>query len=100
MAKSVIAYVTLTVSTTAVGLSSASTPITHAATGAIITLETAQIRWRADGTAPTSTTGHIMDISDILDFSEGNWRDILNRIQFIRTGSTDGALKITLLRTF
>mgnify|MGYP001608381281 CR=1 FL=1 len=99
MAKSVVAYATLTVADTAIGLSSASTAITHAVTGAIITLETAQIRWRADGTVPTDTEGHIMNISDALDFSEGNWQELLNRIRFIRTGATSGALKITYLRT-
>lgn len=99
MAKSVVGYGTLTVADTAVGLADASLAITHGVTGAILTLETAQIRWRADGTAPTSGEGHLLDISDVLDFSDGNWGELLNRIKFIRTGSTSGVLKVSYLRT-
>ena len=93
----VIDYATLSVTDTAAGLSGASPAITANVTQAIITLETAQVRWRADGTAPTSSEGHLLEIADTLAFTGANWQHMLNTIQFIRTGSTSGALKITYL---
>lgn len=33
---------------------------------AVITCETAPIRFRMDGTAPTTTEGHLLDVGDVL----------------------------------
>jgi len=78
-------------------MGSASPAMPSQAKGCIITVEDADVRWRADGTAPTSTEGHLLRVDDvmILDSDRKNWRSFLNAIQFIRTGSTDAALKIT-----
>lgn len=54
-------------------------------------LETAQIRYRADGTAPTSTVGTPMNTGDVLTIDSA--ADAL-RIRFIRTGATSGVLNI------
>lgn len=59
---------------------------------AFMTAETAEMRFRFDGTAPTSTEGHIIDDGDTLELY-GN-KNIVNFLA-IRTGDNSGALKIT-----
>lgn len=68
------------------------TPYAQAAT---ITVETAQIRWTKDGTAPTSTTGHLANVGAIifLDNAGDLWR-----FRAIRTGATSGVLQATYHR--
>jgi hypothetical protein len=95
-----IGYSYLTVADTAIGLSSAVTKMPDGTQGALMTLETATVRWRADGTAPTSTTGHLVNIGDVLTFDSwtapgNNWKSLLSKIKFIRTGGTSGELKIS-----
>lgn len=54
-------------------------------------VETAQIRFRDDGTAPTTTVGTVLEIGDL-------WRAWSNQTagatKFIRTGSTSATLDI------
>jgi len=59
---------------------------------AFMTAETAEMRFRFDGTAPTSTEGHIIDDGDTLELY-GN-KNIVNFLA-IRTGNDSGVLKIT-----
>lgn len=83
-------FETITVATTAIGPTSATlNSSTHGQADRALfgPLETAQIRWRDDGTAPTSTVGHLMQIGDVLEY-DGD----LSKILFIRTGGTSGAL--------
>lgn len=92
-------YSTLAVSNASIGLASASPVIPSEAKGALITVETDQIRWRADGSAPTSTEGHLLNVYDTLQFDswtlpKKNWRQVLNAIRFIRV-TNDAKLKIT-----
>lgn len=97
-ARNVVDYATLTVSSTAVDLEDASPTITAGSTvrRAVITLDNGgSIRWRADGTAPTSSEGHLMNPGDSLTFMDANYRMFLRQIQFIRSTSSDGNLKIT-----
>mgnify|MGYP001561567028 CR=1 FL=1 len=54
-------------------------------------LQTAQVRYRWDGTAPTSTVGTPLEAGDILTI-DGN--DVAKAIRFIRTGGTSGVLNI------
>jgi hypothetical protein len=56
-------------------------------------LETAQIRWRDDGTAPTAAVGHLLEVGQVLEY-DGD----LNKISFIRTGGTSGSLPATYFR--
>ena len=79
----------LTVADSAIGLTSA----TYLdATRAEMTLETAQIRIWVDGTDPTASEGHLVEVGDII---------ILNSVaqiagfKAIRTGGTSGVLKAT-----
>lgn len=83
------AYESVTVAGTAVGL----TALTYGdATRAILTLETAQVRARWDGTNPTAGEGHILQVDDVLILRSAS--DIAN-FKAIRTGGTSGVLKVT-----
>ena len=88
----VIAYETITVADTAIGFTTATY---DNANTAFMTLETAQIRFRVDGTNPISTEGHILDIGQTLEI-EG--KDNLTNFKAIRTGAVSGVLKISYER--
>lgn len=79
----------ITVADSAVGLTSG-TYLT--ATKAEMTLETAQIRVRKDGSDPTASVGHLVEVGDLIVLSSAS--DIAN-FKAIRTGSTSGKLTIT-----
>lgn len=82
-------YESVTVADSAIGLTSG----TYGdATKAEMTLETAQIRVRKDGSDPTSSEGHIVEIGDVIVL---NSAADLATFKAIRTGSTSGVLKIT-----
>lgn len=57
-----------------------------------ITVETAQIRYRANGEAPTSATGHLLNPGNILDLDSNE--DIVN-FKAIRTNATSGLISVT-----
>jgi hypothetical protein len=83
------AYESVTVADSAVGLTAG----TYGdATKAEMTLETAQIRVRKDGTNPTSSEGHLVEVGDTIDLNSA--ADIAN-FKAIRTGATSGVLKVT-----
>lgn len=86
------AFEQITVAGTAIGFTTAtiSQGNGHAqANKAVCRLETAQIRFRVDGTAPTSSVGTLLEVGDILTLT-----DPVEMQQFkaIRTGSTSGLL--------
>lgn len=88
-------YESITVADTAIGITSALLTPTlsiHPNTG-ICTLETAQVRFRLDGTDPTSSTGHLLNIGYILYITS---KEDLMRFRAIRTGSTSGVLNCTV----
>ncbi len=98
MSTNPIDYATLTVSSTAVTLVTNASPTLPAnAKGAIITVETDQVRYREDGTAPTSSEGILLNPGDVLTYdswtSDDSKRRILIAVKFIRVTS-DAALKI------
>ena len=106
MAINAIDFSTLAVAGTAVGLGSASPALVEQkiggvrVKGAIMTVEDANVRYRTDGTSPTSCEGHLLYVGDVLPFDcwtapGHDWMSELNRIQFIRTGVTSAAIKIT-----
>jgi hypothetical protein len=80
-------YEQLTVAGTAVGF--ASIPATGPEL-ALIDCETADVRWRDDGTNPTASVGKLLRVGDELAY-DGNMSDI----KFIRTGSTSATLNIS-----
>jgi len=62
----------------------------------MITVEDAAIRWRADGTAPTSTTGHELEDGDVLEFmDEGNYRSVIGRFQASRRDGVSASLQVS-----
>jgi len=61
--------------------------------GALITLEGGSIRWRADGTDPTSEVGHLMTEGDSLTIVGDS--TTARTIRFIRTGDLDGILTVS-----
>lgn len=88
------AFETITVAGTAVGFTAAtlSPGAGEGAETALLTLESGQIRWRADGTAPTATVGHVMDPGDVLTLSGGQ---TLQLFRAIRTGGVSGSLSVS-----
>jgi len=99
MSVNCIDYSVMTVSNAALSLTSATPTLPDRARGCLITVETDQVRWRADGTAPTNTEGHLLEAGDVLSFNSWdapgqNWRSILKAILFIRV-TNDAKLKIS-----
>jgi acyl-coenzyme A thioesterase PaaI-like protein len=80
-------YQALTIADTAVGLAAATTdPTGHQQMQyGLGRLETADVRYRMDGTAPTSTEGVLLATGSLIEL---NGHDALKRIKFIRTGSS------------
>ena len=62
---------------------------------AILTVETAQIRYLSDGTAPTSTTGHQVSPTQIITLRNPSE---LSKFRAIRTGATSGVVRVTFYR--
>lgn len=60
------------------------------AVAAFCRLETAQIRFTIDGTAPTTTVGTLLEIGETLDL---HGRNELTGFKAIRTGGTSGTLQ-------
>jgi hypothetical protein len=82
-------YESVTVANTAIGLTAG----TYGANiYALITCETAQIRFRIDGTNPTASEGHILNPGDILKLDSN--ADIA-AFKAIRTGATSGVIKVS-----
>jgi hypothetical protein len=83
-----MAHESVTVGAAAIGLTAATY---RRARKAFLTLETAQIRFNYDGTTPTSTVGHLMEVGQTLELK--NHDEIVNFLA-IRTGSS-GTLKVS-----
>lgn len=81
-------FETLTVAATAVGCTQSLASLGDRAHFG--PLETAQVRWRDDGTAPTASVGKLLEIGQSFEY-QGD----LSKIKFIRTGGTSGALPVT-----
>ncbi len=87
----------------ALSVSGTSTPFTaatwknpssgSAARKALVTVETATVRWRCDGTDPTASTGHQLGAGQSMEV----WGDDMNRIEFIRETS-DATVRVTYFR--
>ncbi len=83
------AYESKTIAATAVGCTAG----TYGdATRAEMTLETAQIRYRIDGTSPTASEGHLVEVGDLIILKSA--AQIAN-FEAIRTGGVSGVLKCT-----
>jgi hypothetical protein len=85
-------YEDITVANTAKTLTAATY---GASQKAFMTLETAQIRVRFDGTAPTTTVGHLVEVGDTIILDAGSQ---LSQFQAIRTGATSGVLRVSYFK--
>jgi hypothetical protein len=81
------AHEAITVSSTAVTPTAATVAQRNKA---LITVEDAAVRFRFDGTAPTSTTGHELEDGDVLILDSANQ---IGNVQFIRRDGTDATLR-------
>lgn len=77
----------LTVSTTAVGLT-----VPAGATRAVCHVQSQPLRWRDDGTNPTSSVGVLTAAAVIFEL-HGTYS--MNAFKAIRSGSTDSVLEIS-----
>ena len=59
---------------------------------ALISVETAQIRFTVDGTAPTTTVGHILNSGDVLSLTSN---EDIAAFKAIRTGTSSGTIQVT-----
>jgi hypothetical protein len=89
------AYESVTVSSSAVGLTAATYRQAGYAVQAFLTLEGAEIRWRIDGSNPTTTEGHLLEPGQNLTLDSP---DAVKNFRAIRTGATNGTLKVTYFR--
>lgn len=80
-------YEAITVSTTAIALNP---PTSDWVDYTIISVETNPVRWRDDGTNPTSSEGH-PDVAGARIYYEGDPK----KIKFIRSGAADATLRVT-----
>lgn len=88
-----ILFENVTVSTSAVNLTTPGN-----ARHVMIRVGTSPVRWRADGTAPTSTVGMYAAADTVLEFMEmGNYNGVINNVKFIRdtTASADAVLEVS-----
>jgi hypothetical protein len=85
-------YESITVTNVAIGFTAAKLKSSGVySRSALCTLETAQIRFRVDGTDPTSAEGHIMEVGQVWKFTTNE----LVGFKAIRTTGTSGVLKCT-----
>jgi len=91
------AYESITVSATAVGFTSTLVSPANAPSAklAILTIETAGVRYRYDGTAPTAAQGHAAAMDTSLTV---NGINNINRFRIIKSGATDATVRVTYLR--
>ena len=81
------AFEALTVSTNSVGF----TVATFAANDSVfVTVEDAAVRFRLDGSAPTSTVGHLLEVGDVLELET---MGELATARFIRRDGLDATLQ-------
>lgn len=105
-----VSFETLTVSTVALGITAAKLVVqtvkTSSADGpafidtqrldeALFTVETNPVRFRIDGTDPTASVGHLLNVGDSITISGFS---NLSRLRFIRQGAADATVQATYYR--
>jgi hypothetical protein len=84
-----VGYESITVADTAIGLSVTSGG-GSVISSVVCTLETAQVRFRTDGTNPTTTEGHLLETGQQLTLAD---QTSVIKFKAIRTGAVSGVLK-------
>ncbi len=85
-----IDFETLTISSTAVAITAGNIDQHH--DDALITVETAAVRFRIDGTAPTATVGHILEVGAVLEL---RGMGEIGKFQAIRRDGSDATLQVS-----
>lgn len=85
----------ITIADAAIGLTAAKLASTPRPKKVIITVETAQFRYRIDGTDPSATVGHLVNPMDSIVL-EGYSQ--MNNFKAIRKGATSAEIFVTYLR--
>lgn len=85
-----IDFESLTISTVAVAITA--TIIDQHHDDALITVETAAIRFRIDGTAPTASVGHVLAVGDVLTL---RGMGEISKFQAIRRDGADATLRVS-----
>ena len=89
-------YESITVADTAIGITSTLYSATsYKALRAIVTAETAQMRYRMDGSDPTASEGHLLNPFDALMLENS---DQIAAFRAIRVSASSGVLKVTLMK--
>lgn len=93
LAQDFVTYESVTVADSAIGITSTvrSPAGRPPQTACEARLETAQVRFRFDGTAPTSSEGSLLEVGEVLTLRGAA---TLAAFRAIRTGGTSGVLKI------
>src|SRR3990167_3036916 len=95
---STVAFDQIPVAASAIGLTTANVRGYGAnrfpAERAVLIVETAQIRWRDDGTDPTTTVGFLANVGTVLTLDN---RYRIEKFRAIRTGGTSALLNVSYL---
>jgi len=86
------AFETITVSSTAIGITAS---LLTNARAAYLTIEGASLRYRLDGTNPTSSVGHLAPNGGSLWLADKT-RKALTSLRMIRSGSSDATVSVTI----
>jgi hypothetical protein len=58
----------------------------------LVTVESAPVRFRLDGTAPTAAVGHVLEVGDVLEL---RGMGELSKFQAIRRDGVDATLRVS-----
>jgi hypothetical protein len=96
-----VGFSTLTVSTTANGLTDVTGGIPSRAYGAQIVTETDKIRYRLDGTSPGSSTGVYLAAGSTITFDSWSaprkdWKSVMRNLKVIRDTASAADAKLNI----
>ena len=91
-----------TIEATVINLATGVAPtMPERARGAVISVGANALRYRDDGTDPTASVGHLLNVGDVLTFDswtvpKQNWRSVMKNVNFIQAvASTTGNIMVS-----
>jgi hypothetical protein len=90
------AFESVTVADAAIGCTSATYSVSgqRGPVAALISVETAELRFRVDGSNPTAAVGHVLQPGESVVLTGPN----IQSLKMIRTGSTSATVRVTYFR--
>ena len=76
-------------------------PMPEDANGCVITIAKNQLRMRDDDADPSTTSGHILEVGDVITLDSwsvprSNWRTVMRRMRFIQgAANSTGAINVS-----